>query len=117
MCGASSGIRLRGTLRFVGGLLGHWFVWTKAAVDLLERCRAVWGASQVRGDLLALDSAVTDCNAAFSAVANDFRGVIAGCPEVLRCRGLLEGRWCLDLDEDLIGFRIMPLNLPRPPEK
>ena len=106
-----------GILRLVEGLLGHWFVWTKTAADLLERCRAVWGASQVPGDLLALDSAATDCNAAFSAVANDFHGVIVGCHEVLRRQGLLEGRWCLDLDEDLSGFRIMPVNLPRPPEK
>ena len=52
-------------------------------------------------DLLALDSAVTDCNAAFFDVANGFHGVIAGCHEVLRRQGLLEGRWCLDPAEDL----------------
>ena len=32
-----------GELRFVGGLLGHWSVWTRTAVELLERCRAVRG--------------------------------------------------------------------------
>lgn len=90
-----------GELRFVGGLLGHWSVWVRTAVELLERCRGVRGAETVPADLLALDSAVTDCNAAFFDVANAFHGVIAGCHEVLRRQGLLEGRWCLDPDEDL----------------
>jgi len=90
-----------GELRFAGGLLGHWSVWTRTAVEILERCRAVRGESAVPVDLLALDSAVTDCNAAFFDVANGFHGVIAGCHEVLRRQGLLAGRWCLDPDEDL----------------
>jgi hypothetical protein len=90
-----------GELRFVGGLLGHWSVWTRTAVEILERCRAARDLDAVPGDLLALDSAVTDCNAAFFDVANAFHGVIAGCHEVLRRQGLLEGRWCLDPAEDL----------------
>jgi hypothetical protein len=44
---------------------------------------------------------VTDCNAAFFDAANDFRGCIAGCHEVLRRQGLLEGIWCLDPRETL----------------
>ena len=52
-------------------------------------------------DLLALDSQVTDCNAAIFDVANDFHGVIAGCHEILRRQGLLEGIWCLDPNETL----------------
>jgi dihydrodipicolinate synthase/N-acetylneuraminate lyase len=88
-------------LRFVGGLLGHWSVWTRSAVELLDRCRAVRDAGAVPADLLALDGAVTDCNAAFFDVANGFHGVIAGCHEVLRRQGLLAGRWCLDPAEDL----------------
>lgn len=90
-----------GNLRFVGGLLGHWSVWTQKAVELLDRCRALREAAAVPAEMLALDSAVTDCNAAFFDVANNFHGVIAGCHEVLRRQGLLEGRWCLDPDEDL----------------
>jgi dihydrodipicolinate synthase/N-acetylneuraminate lyase len=90
-----------GELRFVGGLLGHWSVWVRTAVEILERCRAVRDATAVPAELLALDSAVTECNAAFFDVANGFHGVIAGCHEVLRRQGLLEGRWCLDPDEDL----------------
>ena len=90
-----------GELRFVGGLLGHWSVWVRTAVEILERCRAVRGGQDVPANLLALDSAVTDCNAAFFDVAHGFHGVIAGCHEVLRRQGLLEGRWCLDPSEDL----------------
>ena len=90
-----------GTLRFAGGLLGHWSVWTRSAVGLLERCKAVRGAAEIPTELLALDSAVTAANAAFFDAANGFSGVIAGCHEVLRRQGLLAGRWCLDPDEDL----------------
>ncbi|MBU2286196.1 MAG: dihydrodipicolinate synthase family protein [Gammaproteobacteria bacterium] len=90
------------TLRFRGGLLGHWSVWTSRAVELLARCHvAVQGGGPVDPELLALDSRVTDCNAAFFDVANDFHGCIAGCHEVLRRQGLLEGIWCLDPHEGL----------------
>jgi dihydrodipicolinate synthase/N-acetylneuraminate lyase len=95
------------TVRFRGGLLGHWSVWTKSAVDLLERCKAAVaaaGASEsgaLANELLALDSRVTDCNSAFFDVAHAFRGCIAGCHEVLRRQGLLEGVWCLDPGEGL----------------
>ena len=89
------------TLRFVGGLLGHWSVWTKAAVSIFDRCRAEAGENAVTAELLALDARVTDCNSAFFDVANDFHGCIAGCHEVLRRQGLLEGTWCLDPHEGL----------------
>ncbi|MGM0561872.1 MAG: dihydrodipicolinate synthase family protein [Pseudomonadota bacterium] len=90
------------TLRFRGGLLGHWSVWTRAAVQLLEGIHAVVDSGQApTPELLALDSRVTDCNAAFFDAANGFGGVIAGCHEVLRRQGLLEGLWCLDPDEGL----------------
>src|SRR4029077_2957912 len=65
-----------GELRFVGGLLGHWSVWTRTAVEILARCHAARDIDAVPADLLALDSAVTDCNAAFFDVANAFHGVI-----------------------------------------
>lgn len=86
------------TLRIRGGLLGHWSVWVRAAVELLARVHAAPAGSP---ELLALDAAITDCNAAFFDVANDFRGCIAGVHEVLRRQGLLAGRWCLDPTEDL----------------
>lgn len=88
-------------VRIQGGLLGHWSVWTQKAVQLHQRCRATLGSPTVASDLLALDAQVTDCNAAFFDVAHDFRGCIAGCHEVLRRQGLLQGIWCLDPAEGL----------------
>jgi hypothetical protein len=89
------------TVRIKGGLLGHWSVWVKRAVELLDRIHAMAAAGTVPAELLALDSQVTDCNAAIFDVANDFHGVIAGCHEILRRQGLLEGIWCLDPHESL----------------
>jgi hypothetical protein len=88
-------------VRIKGGLLGHWSVWVKKAVELLGRLHAVAGSVSIPSDILALDSQVTDCNAAVFDVANDFHGVIAGCHEILRRQGLLEGIWCLDPHETL----------------
>jgi len=88
-------------VRIKGGLLGHWSVWVKQAVGLLDRIHAAVAADIVPTELLALDSQVTDCNAAIFDVANDFHGVIAGCHEILRRQGLLAGIWCLDPKETL----------------
>lgn len=90
-------------VRFRGGLLGHWSVWTASAVAQLARIKEELARNGgVPGaDLLTLDSRVTDCNAAFFDVANNFHGCIAGCHEVLRRQGLLEGIWCLDPAEGL----------------
>jgi dihydrodipicolinate synthase/N-acetylneuraminate lyase len=88
-------------VRIKGGLLGHWSVWVKRAVELLERIHASVASGTVPVDLLALDAQVTDCNAAIFDVANDFHGVIAGCHEILRRQGLLAGIWCLDPMETL----------------
>jgi len=84
-------------VRIKGGLLGHWSVWTKTAVELLARIQR----GPLDEDLLALDARVTDCNSAFFDVAHDFAGCIPGCHEVLRRQGLLEGIWCLDPKETL----------------
>ena len=89
------------TVRIRGGLLGHWSVWTRAAVQLLERIHAVVEAGNVPPELLALDAQVTDCNSALFDVAHDFHGCIAGCHEILRRQGLLQGIWCLDPREGL----------------
>jgi dihydrodipicolinate synthase/N-acetylneuraminate lyase len=84
-------------VRIRGGLLGHWSVWTRSAVELLERIQR----GPLDAELLALDARVTDCNSAFFDVAHDFAGCIPGCHEVLRRQGLLEGTWCLDPNETL----------------
>jgi hypothetical protein len=86
--------------RVVGGLLGHWAVWTKQAVALLERAhRAKTGAEVSR--LLELGVQVTDCNAAFFDAAHGFAGCITGLHEVLRRQGLLAGLWTLNEHEAL----------------
>jgi dihydrodipicolinate synthase/N-acetylneuraminate lyase len=88
--------------RIVGGLLGHWAVWTREAVKLLREChRAIESGGPVPAELLRRAAEVTDCNAAFFDAANGFAGCIAGLHEVLRRQGLLEGIWCLDPREGL----------------
>jgi dihydrodipicolinate synthase/N-acetylneuraminate lyase len=89
------------TVRITGGLLGHWCVWTGKVVELVARIRRNLAEGAIDPALLVLDAAVTDCNAALFDAANDFSGCIAGCHEVLRRQGLLEGTWCLDPDERL----------------
>jgi hypothetical protein len=88
-------------LRIVGGLLGHWCAWTSSAVRLLELCHAAVERGAIAPELLAEDARVTDCNAAFFDAANDFRGCIAGCHEVLRRQGLLENLTLLDPNEEM----------------
>jgi dihydrodipicolinate synthase/N-acetylneuraminate lyase len=86
--------------RIVGGLLGHWAVWTKRAAELLAECHAVLQSGHgVPEALLAQAVEITDANAAFFDAANGFRGCIAGLHEVLRRQGLLDGIWCLDPSE------------------
>jgi dihydrodipicolinate synthase/N-acetylneuraminate lyase len=85
----------------VGGLLGHWAVWTKRAVELLAECQAAAVQGQVRSALLRIGIEVTDANAAFFDAPNRFAGCIAGIHEVLRRQGLLETTRCLDPHEVL----------------
>lgn len=83
-----------------GGLLGHWSVWTRRAVQHLASAHLI-GHGDVPRSWIQLNREVTDSNAAFFDVAHGFHGCIAGLHEVLRRQGLLEGRWCLDPNEDL----------------
>jgi hypothetical protein len=86
--------------RIVGGLLGHWSVWTKKAVELLDECHAAVKAGKGASNaLLAKSIEVTDSNAAFFDSANAFAGCITGLHEVLRRQGLLEGVWCINPKE------------------
>lgn len=86
--------------RIVGGLLGHWAVWTHSAVNLLQSVHN----SEFNNDIqrtLVLANKITDCNAALFDAANNFAGCIVGLHEVLRRQGLLEGIWTLDESEVL----------------
>jgi dihydrodipicolinate synthase/N-acetylneuraminate lyase len=96
------GARTLRPLRMVGGLLGHWAVWTLRAVRMLEQIHTeVRGERPLAPSWLTLGAEITDANAALFDAANQFRGSIAGIHEVLRRQGLLAGRWCLNPDEDL----------------
>lgn len=86
--------------RIVGGLLGHWAVWTRKAVELLERIHGA-GEGAAVSSLLETGVQITDCNAAFFDAANAFAGCITGLHEVLRRQGLLEGLWTLNESEAL----------------
>ena len=88
--------------KFVGGLLGHWAAWTKKAVELLNEIKkCVSNNYEGIEDLLAKGIEVTDMNEVIFDARNAFHGCIAGIHEVLRRQGLLEGRWCLDPNEDV----------------
>jgi len=86
-------------LRMVGGLLGHWAVWTHTAVAHLTLAKRQ--SENITGKLLTLAQQITDTNSAFFDPVHQFHGCIAGIHEVLQRQGLLEGRWCLDPKEDL----------------
>jgi dihydrodipicolinate synthase/N-acetylneuraminate lyase len=88
-------------VRFAGGLLGQWAVWTRRAVELLQEVKECRRTGQGAFDLLALGQQLTDANAALFDACHGFSGCIAGIHEVLRRQGLLAGRWCLDPLEDL----------------
>jgi dihydrodipicolinate synthase/N-acetylneuraminate lyase len=86
-------------IRFAGGLLGHWAVWTKKAVAHLAAAKQ--HSNDISSELLTLAQQITDANAALFDPSHHFRGCIPGIHEILRRQGLLEGRWCLDPREDL----------------
>jgi dihydrodipicolinate synthase/N-acetylneuraminate lyase len=88
--------------RIVGGLLGHWAVWTQAAVALHAECRSLAeSGGPIPMEMLARNVEVTDANAAFFDAANGYAGCIPGIHEVLRRQGLLENLTCLDPRETL----------------
>lgn len=85
----------------VGGLLGHWAVWTNKAVSLLEEIKAARKEGMINKEWLTRNIEVTDSNAAFFDPAHHFEGCIPGIHEVLRRQGLLRGTWCLNPEEQL----------------
>ena len=81
--------------RIVGGLLGHWAVWTKGV-------RASPGNSQWSQSGVAHSRGASDrCERRAFDPAHYFHGCIPGLHEILRRQGLLAGRWCLDPNEEL----------------
>jgi dihydrodipicolinate synthase/N-acetylneuraminate lyase len=89
-------------VRFVGGLLGQWAVWTRKAVELHAECRTVVQAGTAAPPaLLAVAAQLTEANAAIFDAAHGFAGCLSGIHEVLRRQGFLTGGWCLDPAEQL----------------
>ncbi len=88
--------------RIVGGLLGHWSVWTKRVVETFEEIKVVRGQKSVPIGLLTLGQQITDANAAIFDSRNSFKGSIAGINEILARQGLLQGNWCL-VDREVLS--------------
>lgn len=87
--------------RVVGGLLGHWAVWTHKAVQMLEEIKRARIYDTIPAEWLTRNVEVTDSNAAFFDPAHGFAGCIPGIHEVLRRQGLMKGTWCLNPHEEL----------------
>lgn len=83
--------------RFMGGLLGHWCVWTKKVVDMFPSLQG----AKATPELLTLAAEITDANAVVFDTAHNFAGCIPGVHEILRRQGLLKGIWCLNPEEVL----------------
>ncbi|MEZ4772691.1 MAG: dihydrodipicolinate synthase family protein [Bacteroidia bacterium] len=95
----------------VGGLLGHWSVWTKTVVEIFEELKAIrQNHTPLTPAWLSKSIAITDANAAFFDAANHFHGCIAGLHEVLRRQGLMQGIWCLDPHERLSPGQMEEIN-------
>src|SRR5437870_3098676 len=86
------------TRRIRGGLLGHWAFWTNKANSLLNETR---NHAVLTTTALTKAAQITDANAAIFDAAHNFHGCIPGIHEILRRQGLLEGRWCLNPEEEL----------------
>jgi hypothetical protein len=89
--------------QLVGGLLGQWAVWTRSAVEWLDRIRA-WrtsGGMEIPVEWLAYGSALTQANAAIFDATHEYAGCLPGILEVLRQQGLVRGTWTLDPHERL----------------
>ena len=95
---------------FEGGLLGHWSVWTKSAVEIFERCKAVKQQDSIPEELLTLAAEVTDTNSAFFDTAHNFAGCIAGLHEILRRQGLMDNTYCLNPEEVMSPGQIEELD-------
>lgn len=90
-----------GGMRIAGGLLGHWAVWTRRAVELLKEIKLARNKAAIDAKWLTRAAEVTDANAAVFDPRHNFAGCISGIHEVLRRQGLLAGAWTLDPDETM----------------
>lgn len=95
---------------FDGGLLGHWSVWTKKAVEIFNKTQTEKKNASISTDMLKLAAEVTDTNSAFFDTAHNFSGCIAGLHEVLRRQGLMKNIYCINPDETLSEGQLEEIN-------
>lgn len=91
------------TVYIKGGLLGHWSVWTKAAVRLFEELKAfrLSGKSEVPLDWLIKASQLTELNGYVFDADHNFSGCIPGIHQVLVNDGHLNNVLMLNQNEIL----------------
>ncbi|HLK58780.1 MAG TPA: dihydrodipicolinate synthase family protein [Chthonomonadaceae bacterium] len=91
--------------RIVGGLLGHWAMDTRCAVELLQAVKYNIASSMIDPFLLARGVEITDANAAYFDAAHNFRGCLPGIHTVLKSQFMMEGTWCLDPRQRLSQYQ------------
>lgn len=84
------------TVRFEGGLLGQWSIWTKKAVEMLEKAKIERKAGKISNELILEGLQLTEANSAVFDVENNFQGCIAGIHEVLRIQGFFDEINCFE---------------------
>ncbi len=92
------------SLRFAGGLLGQFAIWTRFSVSLVNKVRTFWksgGKAGLTQELLRFSTELTDANSAIFDASNRFAGAIVGIQELLRRQGLVRNRLTLDPNEEL----------------
>ena len=75
---------------FRGGLLGHWCVWTKKAVELFEKVKHIQGQDCIPADLLTQAAELTDINGAFFDAAHELEDVSPDSMRYLGDKGSLK---------------------------
>jgi dihydrodipicolinate synthase/N-acetylneuraminate lyase len=89
-------------VRFVGGLLGQWAVWTEQVVTMLEMIQQQRAAGILDyRHWLTYGAQLTDANAAIFDARHNFRGCLPGIHWVLQRQGLMTGTWTLNPHEQL----------------
>ncbi|HRW09387.1 MAG TPA: hypothetical protein P5121_30005 [Caldilineaceae bacterium] len=98
------------TVRFVGGLLGQWAVWTQQAVQMLTTIQQQRAAGTLdHAHWLRYGTQLTDANAAIFDVAHSFRGCLPGIHWILQQQGLMAGTATLDPHEQLMPGQVAAL--------
>lgn len=92
----------RPPVRFVGGLLGQWAVWTRRVVEMLQAIQAQRAAGRLDyAHWLTYNAQLTDANAAIFDAAHAYRGCIPGIHWVLQRQGLMQNIHTLNPNEQL----------------